>query len=240
MKKKFRLEDYQGVAVVMHCGTEEKAIIFCNFLHDNSKKWCTGVSYKNKTNWKEHKENTCYNFKADTYSCKKYFSKSHVILEFDDFDWSEEMKLEITTDYKDPKWCEVRDSEDEEWKTSILVADSSDLNLKFPYRAICISDKKDFLNGKKVDAVGYKYARPIPKKEYKPYDEPNFEWVKDGKRVIHRGKEHRISSVGVRNSGIWFVGLSYKDTYTTYLNMNQFLDECTWLDGSVCGEESKL
>ena len=151
------------------------------------------------------------------------------------------MELEVTKDYKDPKWCEVRDSEDDEWKKAILINDNSRFNIKYPYDVITAEDEELFLGGKTINTpCCYTYARPIPKKEYKPYDEPKFEWVKDGEKVIHTGRVHRISSVGVRNSGIWFVGLSFKKAYTTYLNMNQFLDECTWLDGSVCGEESKL
>ena len=147
------------------------------------------------------------------------------------------MKLEVTKDYKDPKWCEVRDNKYSEWEKAILIADNSTLNLEYHYRIVHLLDEESFLNGEKVRLMPKRFARPIPKKEYKPYGEPNFEWVKDGKKVIHTGRVHRISSVGVRNSGIWFVGLSFKKAYTTYLNMNQFLDECTWLDGSVCGEE---
>lgn len=90
MKEKFRLEDYQG-DYAMHCDVDEKATIFCNFLHDNGKKWRNDVSYKNKTNWKEYKEDTCYVFNSGNYCRKGYFSKSHVILEFDDFDWENEM-----------------------------------------------------------------------------------------------------------------------------------------------------
>ena len=39
---KFRLEDYQE-NYVMHCDTEEKAKIFCDFLHDAGRMWNSGV-----------------------------------------------------------------------------------------------------------------------------------------------------------------------------------------------------
>ena len=150
------------------------------------------------------------------------------------------MKLEVTTDYKDPKWCEVRDFEDDEWEKAILIADNSTLNLEYPYSIVQHLDEKAFLNGEKVNIVlRRRFARPIPKKEYKPYSEPKLEWI--GKIVKDKksGKKLNIENI-TRNLATDELVLSLMQQSTGdifYTTMQEFLDTCTWLDGSVCGEE---
>ena len=86
-KPKFRLEDYPG-DYVMHCDTEEKAKIFCNFLHNAGRSWNAGTFYKEKTFWENYKENTVYLFNYGKYCNKRYTEdEGYTILKFDDFDW---------------------------------------------------------------------------------------------------------------------------------------------------------
>lgn len=86
---KFRIEDYQG-KYVMHCDTEEKAKVFCKFLHSKGMCWYSDNSYLDYQFWKTEKENMCYEFNADFYgSINFYKSEGYKILEFDDFDWSD-------------------------------------------------------------------------------------------------------------------------------------------------------
>lgn len=88
-KPKFRLEDYLA-NYVMHCDTEEKAKIFCDFLDDEGRTWISGVAYNGETFWEKYKKDTVYNFNKGTYAYKEYAEEeSYTILEFDDFDWSE-------------------------------------------------------------------------------------------------------------------------------------------------------
>lgn len=89
-KPKFRLKDYPG-NYVMHCDTEKKAKIFCNFLHNLGREWINGSSYKYETNWEKYKKDIVYHFNIGTYTYKEHAEeKSCTILEFDDFDWEEE------------------------------------------------------------------------------------------------------------------------------------------------------
>ena len=60
-KPNFRLEDYQE-NYVMHCNTEEKAKIFCDFLHDAGRTWNSGVLYNQIIFWRTYKEKTVYCF----------------------------------------------------------------------------------------------------------------------------------------------------------------------------------
>lgn len=85
--KKFKLEDYKG-KYAMHCDTEEKAKIFCKFLHDNGKHWRNGDSYAKCTEWEIFRGATCYEFNGDLIQPLGW-CKQHEILKFDDFDWSD-------------------------------------------------------------------------------------------------------------------------------------------------------
>lgn len=86
-KPKFRLEDYQE-NYVMHCDTEEKAKIFCDFLHNLGRKWIGGSLYKDETSWEVCKKDTVYYFNHGVYCDKEYAEKEgYIILEFDDFNW---------------------------------------------------------------------------------------------------------------------------------------------------------
>ena len=83
----FDINNYPG-EVVMHCPEEWMAELFCNFLHKNGMKWCTGVPYINKTNYDKYGENTTYSFNTGQICYMDYFkSKGYTVLEFADFDF---------------------------------------------------------------------------------------------------------------------------------------------------------
>lgn len=89
IKPEFRIEDYSEGAV-MHCPTLDSAIIFCQFLHENGRRWHAGQSYVEVNYWNDSREDSCYEFLPgfygdyDEYCDDEYYT----ILEFDDFDWS--------------------------------------------------------------------------------------------------------------------------------------------------------
>lgn len=88
-KPKFRLEDYKG-RYVMHCDTEEKAEIFCRYLHVNGFNWYDGDWYITNTCFYNYEEKTCYEFGCGLHgNLDDYMDMSFEILEFEDFDWSE-------------------------------------------------------------------------------------------------------------------------------------------------------
>ena len=207
----------------------------CRFSYEKEPKIC------NSTYWKDVKTG------GDNYSYIKDITKE--TLPFDG-DWKyslckpkkeNEMELEVTKDYKDPKWCEVRDSEDGEWKKAILINDNSRFNIKFPYDVITAEDEELFLGGKTINTpCCYKYARPIPEKEYKPYFKFNSEWK--GKKIksknfgiileiigTHYDYDNRETKICAKNADDEIFIISNKAMFEQY----------TWLDGSVCGEERK-
>lgn len=104
MKPRFELKDYVGKCV-MHCDTEEKAKVFCNFLRYNNLTWCTGEDYAIDNCWSNYKEKTCYEFNFGKYGKIDFYrsERDYQILEFNDFDWSDNLKpkfkLEDYADY---------------------------------------------------------------------------------------------------------------------------------------------
>ena len=93
VKPIFTIENYNNGKYVIHCDTEEKAKIFCEYLDDNWEKWQnweSGIDYMDEYNWKFCKENTCYNFYRGEFDAIEYYeNEGYAILEFDDYDWSD-------------------------------------------------------------------------------------------------------------------------------------------------------
>lgn len=173
------------------------------------------------------------NFDADIEGVKKYRNSGWNYHE-DDFE-KVEPKLEVTTSYRDPKWCMVSDDK-KDWMKRILIHDASGLNLKFPYRTICPRDEKKFLRGETHCSTSiYEHAKPCP--EYKAYSEPKLEWI--GKIVEDKksGKKLNIENI-TRNLATDELVLSLVQQSTGdifYTTMQDFFDKCVWLDGSPCG-----
>ncbi len=89
MKKKFNIKNYIG-KYVMNCDTEEKAKIFCNYLHSIGKKWAGGESFLEINHWNNYNKETCYCFNKSSYAYGEFYErKDYTILSFDDFDWNE-------------------------------------------------------------------------------------------------------------------------------------------------------
>ncbi len=86
-KPKFKLEDYPG-KYVMHCNTEEKALAFCKFLHENGRNWVSNRSYLKCNHFEIFEKYTIYYFNKDDFGCLDFAkSEGYNVLEFDDFDW---------------------------------------------------------------------------------------------------------------------------------------------------------
>ena len=94
MKEKFDLNNYKG-KYVMHCKTEEEAKIFCKFLHDAGKYWFSGLSYIEDTLWTNADAVYFFNEDLTGHLGDTIELKGHTVLEFDDFDWKQEMKFKV-------------------------------------------------------------------------------------------------------------------------------------------------
>lgn len=83
---KFDFEKYKGQKVAMHCKTEQEAIDFCNYMYNHGKKWTSGRSYKEDTNYIYYHSETCYCFNNGTYDKREYLIKEGFkILEWNDY-----------------------------------------------------------------------------------------------------------------------------------------------------------
>ncbi len=84
----FNIEDYNNpfTEFVMHCSTEEEALIFLEYLHKQGRSWSGGESYLSFTAFNNYREDTCYYFNHGTYGSLSYAKdEGCVILEFRDF-----------------------------------------------------------------------------------------------------------------------------------------------------------
>lgn len=93
MKPRFNIEDYKD-KYVMHCDTKEKANAFCKYLYSVGRKWTSDCSYLEKNEWNKYEKDTCYNFNYGTFCDYNSYCIDYTILEFNNFDWSEEEEKE--------------------------------------------------------------------------------------------------------------------------------------------------
>lgn len=87
---RFDINNYKG-KYVMHCDTEEKANTFLFYLDSIGKRWDLGGSYLKDNYFSYYKEYTAYSFNKGQYCSVDYFRRTdYIVLEFDDFDWSDD------------------------------------------------------------------------------------------------------------------------------------------------------
>lgn len=104
--RKFNWDEFKNKynKIAVNCKTEEEAKDFCKQMHEHGMKWCTGKSYMEKTNYEEHKGETCYAGSGEFSSYRYYNSEGYEILE-----WSDYMQKEFTkADLEDGMVVEYR------------------------------------------------------------------------------------------------------------------------------------
>ena len=93
-KDSFNINNYDGT-YVMHCPTEEAAIIFLSHLDSIGKTWSNRTSYNDDNYYSKHGSKTCYRFVKGFYgSLEFYQSVGCTILEFDNFDWGDDLNID--------------------------------------------------------------------------------------------------------------------------------------------------
>lgn len=104
--RKFNWDEFKNEEnkIAVHCKTEEEAKDFCERMHEQGMKWCSGESYMEKTNYEEYKGETCY-YGSGEYSSRDFAEKyNYKILE-----WSDYMQKEFTkADLEDGMVVEYR------------------------------------------------------------------------------------------------------------------------------------
>lgn len=104
--RKFNWDEFKNKdnKIAVHCKTEEEAKDFCERMHEQGMKWCSGESYLKETNYKFCEEEICY-IKGEFSPYQYYKSNGYEILE-----WSDYMQKEFTkADLKDGMVVEQRD-----------------------------------------------------------------------------------------------------------------------------------
>ena len=103
--RKFNWDEFKNEEnkIAVHCKTEEEAKDFCEKMHKQGMKWCSGESYLKETNYKFCEEEMCY-IRGEFSPYQYYKSKGYKILE-----WSDYMQKEFTkSDLKDGMVVEYR------------------------------------------------------------------------------------------------------------------------------------
>lgn len=106
--KKFNWNEFKNKdnKIAVHCKTEEEAKDFCERMHKQGMKWCSGESYLKETNYEFCEEEICY-IKGEFSPYQYYKSNGYEILE-----WSDYMQKEFTkADLKDGMVVEYRDGD---------------------------------------------------------------------------------------------------------------------------------
>ena len=90
--RKFNWDEFKNEEnkIAVHCKTEEEAKDFCERMHKQGMKWCSGESYLKETNYKFCEEEICY-IKGEFSPYQYYKSNGYEILE-----WSDYMQKEFT------------------------------------------------------------------------------------------------------------------------------------------------
>lgn len=107
---KINLDNYKG-KYVMHCKTEEEAESFCNFLHQNNKKWSSGDSYLSFTDWSRFTDKTCYYFNVGIFgSIQNATIENYIVLEWEDFMKDTISTNNATDENTDKKYVKITDT----------------------------------------------------------------------------------------------------------------------------------
>lgn len=103
--RKFNWDEFKDAdnKIAVHCKTEEEAKDFCERMHKQGMKWCSGESYLKETNYEFCEEEICY-IKGEFSPYQYYKSNGYEILE-----WSDYMNKEFTkADLRDGMVVEYR------------------------------------------------------------------------------------------------------------------------------------
>lgn len=82
---------------VVHCDTEEKGKMLCNYLHSIGEKWYNNGSYENYTNYSRYGKNTCYDVINGGFSeLEDYIKDGYKILKFKEIIMKKKLEVKFT------------------------------------------------------------------------------------------------------------------------------------------------
>lgn len=128
--KKFDLRLYRTEGIAMHCKTELQAKIFCNYLDSQGLTWINAEKYTAENYFCIYEDKTLYYFNDGTYGKLTEEAKEEdYILEFDDFDWSDQKNSFIKEELKNGDIVETKNNLLYLVLNGFLIGDYDYLNL---------------------------------------------------------------------------------------------------------------
>ena len=128
--KTFDLRLYRTENMAMHCKTELQARIFCNYLDSQGLTWLTSEKYTKDNCFSIYKNKTLYYFNQGAFGeLTEETEKEDYILEFEDFDWSDQKNFFIKEELKNGDIVETKDNFLYLVLNGFLIGDYDCLNL---------------------------------------------------------------------------------------------------------------
>lgn len=128
--KKFDLKLYPMKGVAMHCKTELQARIFCNYLDSQGLTWINSERYTEDNCFSIYKDKTLYYFNEGTLDkLTEKVEEDIYVLEFDDFDWSDQKDSFIKEELKNGDIVETKNKLLYLVLNGLLIGDYDCLNL---------------------------------------------------------------------------------------------------------------
>ena len=128
--KKFDLRLYRAEGMAMHCKTELQAKIFCNYLDSQGLTWINAEKYTADSYFCIYEDKTLYYFNEGTYGkLTEETEEEDYILEFEDFDWSDQKNSFIKEELKNGDIVETKNKLLYLVLNGFLIGDYDYLNL---------------------------------------------------------------------------------------------------------------
>ncbi|MCP5006662.1 MAG: hypothetical protein GY941_22375 [Planctomycetes bacterium] len=153
MATQFKEELLTDANLVVNCTTEEQAKTLLKWAHSKGKKWGSGGSYLNSTNWEEYRQHTCYNLTKGRFGGANEYRTSTIL--------SYEEAL------AEPEWQPKRgdrvlvwDDHKENAVERIFLAEIKGVY----YPIYCVADchEDGFENGETFDLCCWANMKPLP------------------------------------------------------------------------------
>lgn len=128
--KKFDLKLYPMKGVAMHCKTELQARIFCNYLDSQGLTWINSERYTEDNCFEIYQDKTLYYFNEGTLDkLTEKVEEDTYVLEFEDFDWSDQKDSFIKEELKNGDIVETKNKLLYLVLNGFLIGDYDYLNL---------------------------------------------------------------------------------------------------------------
>lgn len=143
----------KGIGI--NCRTKAQDEALRKWAHIKGKKWSSGKSYLEHTEWGIYKENTCYDLITGTYGHKDHYEPSNYKI----LSYEEAIKPQL----KFGDWCYVSgESEEKALERKVKRIYLANIGGEFPHIVVAPDDNDKFTSGDYRGGLFWLYAVPIP------------------------------------------------------------------------------